>query len=89
MPYKDNYTFSVITIILNLKGEVSPSNKYKIRILKNSPKTTVITKSTSGTQLFSDNSHSFTTQRNILKTNLNFRFRGVISFCGLCTIAKY
>ena len=73
-------TLSVITIIINLKGEESPLNEYKIIIIKKLFKTTVITKSTSGTQLSSDSSHSFTTQRNILKTNLNFRFRGGISF---------
>jgi hypothetical protein len=58
----DNGTVSGKTITLNLNGILSASTTYKIKIMKTSSDGTWTTQSTSGTQLSSDYTYSFTTQ---------------------------
>ena len=58
----DNGTVSGKTITLNLNGILDASTTYKIKIMKTSSDGTWTTQSTSGTQLSSDYTYSFTTQ---------------------------
>ena len=59
---RDNGTVSGKTITLNLNGILDASTTYKIKIMKTSSDGTWTTQSTSGTQLSSDYTFSFTTQ---------------------------
>ena len=58
----DNGSVSGKTVTLNLNRTLSNTTSYKIRVLKTSTDGSVTTKSTSGTQLSTDYTYSFTTQ---------------------------
>ncbi len=58
----DNGTVSGKTITLKLNGTLSSSTTYKIKVRKESIDDDVKLKSTSGTELASDQTYSFTTQ---------------------------